>query len=230
MKHFQTPFENQLGSTIRETMWATRNASGLSIEAKYLLQELSLQANGFVPRREWVKKVLQKGEHVTRRVLSELRDGGYLITRHYRDPDTGRVVGKAFVFLKQKIVGAAKRFARSIGQTDEFDVIDAPEMGFTCVQQYRDRYNVDARWQSHLQQRFDAGKWLTESEIAQRRAAKAIEKRGVTETSVSANPNTITLGEAIVGLSKQFNVSISRLHELYEDHIDRQESEKHLGF
>lgn len=193
---FKSPFENQIASTVRETMYATRSQTGLSIHAKYLLQELSLQASGFVPRRQWIKARLQAGEHITRRVLKELRDAGHLVARHYKCPETGRVVGKSYVFLKSKIQGAAKRFARSIGEAeDDAPVIDFQSSGFASQQHFRDRYNIDAQWSAQQQLRYDAGQWLTESEVQARRNAKKI--RAFTETSVSDIHKTITGSAAV---------------------------------
>jgi len=227
---FKTPFENQIAATVRETMYATRSQSGLSVHAKYLLQELSLQASGFVPRREWIKKRLQAGEHVTRRVLKELRDAGHLVARHYKCPETGRVVGKSYVFLKSKIQGAAKRFARAIGQPDDdAPVIDFQQLGFVSQQHFRDRYNVDAKWQGQQQLRYDAGQWLTESEVLARRKAKKI--RDFTETSVSAIHKTIIGSAAVARCNWALKgVDFCAAWNHLAEQKDREESEVYLGF
>lgn len=230
---FRTPFENQLSATIRETMYATRSDNSLSVHAKHLLQELSLQASGFIPRRNWIKKVLQCGEHVARRVLKELRDANHLITRHYKDPDTGRLVGKTYVFLKSAITRKARNFARSIGQTDDLDVIDPHEMGFTSTQHFRDQYNLDAKWQRNLELRSEAGRWLTEEQLA---AKRALEKRPPTETSVSdaLNPIQSPWAAQTPAYRNQWRKKLALpgrkpLCLLIEDYL-RAQSERHLGF
>jgi len=140
----KTPFEFKVDASKAEITQHVLRDKSLSRDARLTLITLADQAKGFVPNREWIKKAMGFGEHICRRVMSELRQNGYLELTVKRD-EGGKVRGRAWRFT------------------------------LNHVKRFKAKFRSLVHWNTfHDDEVFDDS---------------PLEKRAMTETSGSANPN-----------------------------------------